>query len=205
MPAGQLTPKPSAVPWEVAGGLSVAGRTAYACVHTVELGAGDVVAIANATGNVGTIAVQLARRAGATVLGIAGSSNDDWLASHGAIPVNHGDDLVDRLRDAAPDGRIDAFLDLFGGGYVEMAVNDLGLDPERVNTIIDVEAAKTFGAKAKGGMDATNIEILAELAKLIADDELEVPVAGVYPLAKVRDAYRELEERHTRGKIVLGP
>ena len=53
----------------------------------------------------GTIAVQLAKRTGATVLGIAGPSNDEWLARAGVIPVNYGDGLAGRLRAAAPDGR----------------------------------------------------------------------------------------------------
>ena len=47
--------------------------------------------------------------------------------------------------------------------------------------------------------------MLAELANLIAASELEVPIAGVFPLDQVRQAYRTLEQRHTRGKIVLRP
>src|SRR5271154_5458693 len=109
--ANQLTSKPPAVSWEVAGALFVAGTTAYAAVRAVELAPGDTVAVSGAAGGVGTIAVQLAKRAGATVLGIAGPSNDEWLTAHGVIAVNYGADLVDRLRAAAPSGRIDAFLD----------------------------------------------------------------------------------------------
>ena len=86
VPANQLTPRPATVPWEVAGSLFVAGVTSHAAVRAVRLVPGDTVAIA----------VQLARRAGATVLGIAGPSNNVWLADHGAIPVNYGDDLPAR-------------------------------------------------------------------------------------------------------------
>src|SRR6478672_8991184 len=118
VPADQLTPKPAAVPWEVAGSLFVAGATAYGAVRAVRLAPGETVAIAGAAGGVGSIAVQLARRTGATVLGIAGPSNDAWLADHDAVPVNYGDDLPARLRAAAPSGRIDALMDFFGGGYV---------------------------------------------------------------------------------------
>jgi NADPH:quinone reductase-like Zn-dependent oxidoreductase len=49
------------------------------------------------------------------------------------------------------------------------------------------------------------LDMLAELAGLIADGHLEVPITNVYPLAQVREAYTELERRHTRGKIVLRP
>jgi NADPH:quinone reductase-like Zn-dependent oxidoreductase len=205
VPAGQLTAKPAAVPWEVAGALYVAGTTAFAAVRSVALKPGDTVAIAGAAGGVGTIAVQLAKRAGASVLGIAGPSNDDWLAAHGVVAVNYGDGLANRLRVAAPDGRIDAFLDFFGGGYVELAVTELGVDPERVDTIIDFPAVERFGVKVEGNADAADATVLAQLADLIAAGELDIPVAEVYRLDQVQEAFRTLEQRHTRGKIVLRP
>ena len=205
VPAGQLTAKPAAVPWEVAGALYVAGTTAFAAVRSVALKPGDAVAIAGAAGGVGTIAVQLAKRAGASVLGIAGPSNDDWLAAHGVVAVNYGDGLAKRLRVAAPDGRIDAFLDFFGGGYVELAVTELGVDPERVDTIIDFPAVERFGVKVEGNAEAADATVLAQLADLIAAGELDAPVAEVYRLDQVQEAFRTLEQRHTRGKIVLRP
>ncbi|HZA10387.1 NADP-dependent oxidoreductase [Mycobacterium sp.] len=205
VPADQLTAKPPAVSWEVAGALYVAGTTAYAAVRAVNLTPNDTVAVAGAAGGVGSIAVQLAKRTGATVLGVAGPSNDDWLTAHGVIPVNYGEDLADRLRAAAPAGRIDAFLDFFGGGYVELAVAELGVAPERVDTIIDFPAVERFGVKMAGNADASDAGVLAELAGLVADGELEVPIAEVFALDEVRRAYRTLEQRHTRGKIVLRP
>ena len=205
VPADQLTPKPAAVPWEVAGSLFVAGATAYGAVRAVGLAPGDTVAIAGAAGGVGSIAVQLARRTGATVLGIAGPSNDVWLADHGAVPVNYGDDLPARLRAAAPSGHVDALLDFFGGGYVAMAVEDLAVPRDSVDTIADFDAVERFGVQSAGGADAATAEVVAELADLVARGELEVPIAGVFALDDVRDAYRELEKRHTRGKLVLRP
>jgi NADPH:quinone reductase-like Zn-dependent oxidoreductase len=205
VPADQLTAKPSEVPWEVAGSLFVAGATAYAAVRAVRLVPGETVAISGAAGGVGSIAVQLARRIGATVLGIAGPANDAWLAEHDVIPVNYGDDLPARLRAAAPSGRIDAVLDFFGGGYVAMAINDLKVTRERVDTITDFAAAERFGVQSAGGADAATAAVVAELADLVARGELEVPIAGVFPLDHVRDAFREVELRHTRGKLVLRP
>jgi NADPH:quinone reductase-like Zn-dependent oxidoreductase len=169
----------------------------------VDLSAADVVAVSGAAGGVGAITVQLAKRSGATVLGIAGPSNDGWLSAHGVLPVNYGDDLAERLQAASPTGRVDAFLDLFGGGYVALAVDELGLAPDRIDTIIDFAAAEQFGVKTEGSTDATSATVLAELAALIASGDLEVPIAGVFPLENVRDAYRALEQRHTRGKLIL--
>jgi NADPH:quinone reductase-like Zn-dependent oxidoreductase len=205
VPANQLTRRPAAVPWEAAGSLFVAGATAYAAVRAVRLEPGDTVAIAGAAGGVGSIAVQLARRGGAAVLGIAGPSNDGWLADHGAVPVNYGPDLTARLRTATRSGRIDAMLDFFGGGYVAVAVEDLKIPRERVDTIADFDAVERFGVQSAGGADAATAAVVAELADLVAKGELEVPIAGVFALDDVRDAYRELERRHTRGKLVLRP
>jgi NADPH:quinone reductase-like Zn-dependent oxidoreductase len=205
VPANQLTAKPAAVSWEVAGALFVAGTTAYAAVRAVDLTAGDTVAVAGAAGGVGSIAVQLAKRSGATVLGIAGPSNDSWLSGRGVVAVNYGRDLASRLKAAAANGLVNAFLDFFGGGYVQLAVTELGVPPQRVNTIIDFAAVEKFGVKAAGNRDASDTAVLAELTNLLAAGELEVPIAEVFPLDEVKQAYRTLEQRHTRGKIVLRP
>ncbi len=205
VPTENLTAKPAAVSWEVAGALYVAGTSAYAAVRAVDLAQDDVVVVAGAAGGVGSIAVQLAVDSGATVIGIAGPSNDEWLRTHGVIPVNYGDELAERVRAAAPTGRVDAFLDFFGGGYVELAVDELGVAPDRVNTIIDFAAAEQFKVRTAGNADAANAGVLAELAALVADGRLEVPIAEVFALDDVREAYRILEERHTRGKLVLRP
>ncbi len=203
VPAEHLTLKPAKVPWEVAGALFVAGATAYAAVRAVAAGPDDTVAISGAAGGVGSIAVQLARRAGATVIGIAGEGNHDWLRSVRAIPVAYGDGVADRLR-AAAGGTVDAFIDTHGDGYVELAI-ELGVAPERIDTIADFAGAARFGVKTEGNAAGASAEVLAELAALIERGELEVPIARTYPLDEVRDAYRELERGHTRGKIVLVP
>jgi NADPH:quinone reductase-like Zn-dependent oxidoreductase len=205
VPGNQLTPRPARVPWDVAGSLFVAGVTAYAAVRAVHLAPGDTVVIAGAAGGVGSIAVQLARRSGATVLGIAGPSNDDWLVGHGVVPVNYGDNLPARLRAATKSGHIDALLDFFGGGYVAMAIQDLKLSPDKIDTIADFEAVKRFGVQSKGGADAATAAVVAELADLVAHGELEVPIAGVFALDDVREAFRQVALRHTRGKLVLRP
>ncbi len=157
--------------------------------------------MAGAAGGVGSIAVQLLRARGARVLGIAGPSNDDWLASVGAEPVNYGDDLAERLQDAAPEG-IAALLDAYGGGYVEQAI-DLGVPLDRIVTIADFEAAERLGVRTVFGHAVATPSMLAELAGMIARGELTIPIAATYPLEDVRAAYDRVAERHTRGKIVL--
>jgi len=201
--AGDLTPRPAGVPWEVAGSLFVAGATAWAAVRAVDPRAGDVVVVSAAAGGVGSIAVQLARLTGATVIGLAGPANHEWLQSHGVIPVAYGEGAADRIR-AASDGRVDAFIDAWGSGYVDLAL-ELGAAPDRIDTIVDWDRAAQVGAKTDGNMAGARAEVLAELADLIAQGRLDIPIAATYPLDAVRDAYRELEHQHTRGKIVLVP
>ena len=203
VPASQLTPRPGGVPVAAAGALFVAGTTAYAAVRAVGVSPGDVVVVSGAAGGVGSLAVQLARNAGATVIGLAGPVNHDWLREHGVVPVAYGEGMADRIKEATG-GRVDAFIDTYGAGYVKLAI-DLGVAAERIDTVIDFAAAEEFGVRTDGSGTAASALVLAELADLIERGRLEVPIARSYPLADVRDAYRELERRHTRGKIVLLP
>jgi NADPH:quinone reductase-like Zn-dependent oxidoreductase len=204
VPALQLTPKPANVPWEQAGALFVAGTTAYAAIRAVGLSLGDRLVVSAAAGGVGAITVQLAVHRGAQeVIGLAGTSHHLWLTAHGVVPVAYGDDVTPRIR-AAATGPIDAFIDTFGADYVSLALQ-LGVRPERIDTIANFEAATRYGVKVEGNAAAANAEVLAELADLMSQGVLEIPIAHVYPLDEVQEAYRELEERHTLGKIVLEP
>jgi NADPH:quinone reductase-like Zn-dependent oxidoreductase len=198
-----LTPRPAQVPWDAAGALFVAGATAWAAVRAVGPSTGEAVVVSGAAGGVGTVAVQVARNAGARVIGLASPAHHDWLRAHGVAPVAYGDGVEDRIAVAAPGG-VDAFIDTFGRGYVDLAI-ELGVAPERIDTIADREAAARTGAKTDASAAGSSAQVLAELAELIAEARLEVPIAATYPLAEVQDAYRQLEQRHTLGKIVLHP
>lgn len=203
VPLQQLTPKPEGLSWEVAGSLFVAPLAAYASVHSVAPQAGEVVVVSGAAGGVGAVAVQLALRTGATVIGLASESNHPWLSSKGAIGVLYGEGQADRIREAAG-GRVDAFIDTFGAGYADLAI-ELGIAPQRINTIADFPAIDRLGIRSDGTQSAARIEVVRELADLAVSGELEIAIAGTYPLAQVRAAYQELAKRKTHGKIVLLP
>jgi NADPH:quinone reductase-like Zn-dependent oxidoreductase len=201
VPANQLTVKPASVPWEVAGSLFVVAMAASASVQAVAPEAGETVVASAAAGGVGSVAVQLARRTGATVIGLAGERNHDWLRRHDIVPVTYGEGQAERIREAAG-GPIDAFIDTFGSGYVDLAI-ELGVRPERINTIIDYDAVDRLGVNAQGTHAIASASLLAEITEMVSDGSLEIPIAGTFPLDRVRDAYRELADRHTHGKIVL--
>jgi NADPH:quinone reductase-like Zn-dependent oxidoreductase len=203
VPADQLTAKPAPVPWEVAGSLFVVACAAYASVRAVAPQVGETVVVSAAAGGVGSVAVQLARRTGATVIGLAGEHNHEWLRRHDIVPVAYGDGQTDRIREAAH-GKVDAFIDTFGDGYVDLAI-ELGVAPDRINTIIDYGAVERLSVHAQGTHAIGSAPLLAELTGLVADGSLEIPIARTFPLDQVRDAYGELARRHSHGKIVLLP
>ncbi|MDQ3054407.1 MAG: NADP-dependent oxidoreductase [Actinomycetota bacterium] len=201
--AGNLASKPAALSWEQAGALHVVGTTAWAAVRALDLKPTDTVVVSGAAGGVGSLAVQLARRTGATVIGLAGKANHDWLHSKGVLPVSYGDGVADRIKQAAPNG-VEAFLDTYGGGYVDLAL-ELGVEPSRINTIIDFDAVARHGVLTIGNAEGSNAEVMAQFAALVAAGDVEMPIAATYALDDVQAAYAELEQRHTRGKIVLIP
>jgi len=140
------------------------------------------------------------------VCGIASRASAGWLTAHGVIPIEYGNGLDERLRAAAPNG-IDAFIDLFGPEYVRLAV-DLGVRPDRIDTVVVSDAAREFGVRMEGAAALPETEVravLQELAELLASGAVKLPIAATYPLDRVADAFEDLERRHTLGKIVLLP
>ncbi|WP_158797978.1 NADP-dependent oxidoreductase [Pedobacter sp. L105] len=200
----QLVIKPEQMTWEQAGGLFVAGTTAYAGVDVLSLSPGDVVIISGAAGGVGSIAVQIAKNLGVEVIGFASEANHEWLKKHGVIPVTYGEDNLKAVQEVL-DGRTpSALFDVSGNGYVKLGI-DLGIPKERINTIIDFEAASTYSVNTAGNSAGASAAVMEKLTKMIDEGKLEILVAGSYPLAEVKAAYDDLASKHTHGKIVLIP
>ncbi len=204
VPAEQLIPKPTGLAWDVAGVLHVTAMAGLAGVQAVAPMAGEVVVVSGASGGVGLVSAQLARHVGATVIGLAGPDSAGWLRDRGITPVAYGDGQEGRIRAAADGARIAAFIDAVGGGYVALALA-LGVPNERINTVVDFQAAREHGVTTRGTREAGGMSSLRELAALAAAGTLEIPIAAAYPLDQVREAYRRVAARTTRGKIVLHP
>jgi len=141
----------------------------------------------------------------------ARASSYPWLKLRGVIPVAYGDGVAERIRAAAgagAGGPLDAFIDTYGADYVELALA-LGVRPERIDTIANFAAAAKYGVKAEGGSaiasERDRVRVLADLAEVISQGKVVVPIAHVYALDDVQAAYRELAQGHTLGKIVLVP
>ena len=193
-----LALKPAALDWPTAGGLALAGTTAWDSVASQNLRADDTVLVSAAAGGVGVLVSQLALRAGATVIGTAGEGNHEFLRSLGVVPVGYGPGLVDRVRAAAPGG-VTVVFDHHGAETIEAGIA-LGVARDRINTIAADPA--DYGV-VRVGRGPANPTTLAALAALVVAGELVVPIEAVYPLPEVVAAFDRLEKGHARGKIVL--
>lgn len=197
-PVRTLAPKPAGLTFEEAAALPLAGLTALQSLRVVQAGEGDTVLIHGASGGVGSMAVQLARRLGARVIGTASERNHDYLRGLGAEPVTYGDGLAERVRALAPGG-VDAVLDLVGGGAIATspAVTAPGA---RLVSIADPAATEFGGRVLWVRPDPAD---LTELSRLAGEGALKVEVAEVFPLERTAEAHRRSAEGHTRGKIVV--
>ena len=203
-------PRPSTYSMAEASGLLLAGTTAVHALRVTGVGPGDTVVMHGAAGAVGLLAVQLAVRAGARVIGTASAGHHGTLRDLGAEPVTYGPGLVERIRSLAPHG-VDVALDLVGTDEALEASTELVADRSRVATIANTARGLELGIRALGmapGADQ-GVEIRdaarMELVRLAEEGALHVRVAGTYPLDEAVDALRELADGHAGGKIVLVP
>ncbi|WP_462203482.1 NADP-dependent oxidoreductase [Frankia sp. CcWB3] len=201
VPTDQVVPRPAALPAQIASGLSGAGQTAHTAVEELKIGSGDTFLIHAAAGAVGTIAVQLATLAGATVIGTASPANHDYLRSLGATPVAYGDGLVDRVRALAPNG-VTASLDAAGADGLRAAI-ELVPDRHRIGTIVAFDLYQELGVRWLGSKRSA--ARLSELVGLYTRGQLKIGLRQAYPLERAADAHRDVGTGHGRGKVVLTP
>ncbi|MFN8184922.1 MAG: NADP-dependent oxidoreductase [Candidatus Nanopelagicales bacterium] len=200
MPIRHVVAAPSTIDLVHAAAVPLVGLTALQLVRRLDVRPQQTVLVHNAAGGVGQFAVQLARLAGARVLGTASPANHDHLRSLGVEPVAYGSGMADAVRTLAPAG-VDVVADLIGGVLDD---SDALLAPGGlVGSIADAR-----GALARNGVYVfvrPSRNGLTELAQLIDSGDLQVDVAATYPFEEAADAYRLLEGGHVRGKVVVVP
>ncbi|MCK8610682.1 NADP-dependent oxidoreductase [Agromyces sp. C10] len=209
----QLVPKPAELSFEQGAALGIPAGTAYQVLRSLGLREGERLLLHAGSGGVGQAAIQFARAFGARVVATASPANHDRLRELGAVPVAYGPGLVDRLREAAPDG-YDVALDGAGTDEAIEASLELVPDRDRVATIVRMADAADLGIRTWSGAIPSTMgpeevrlraEGVAEAARLAAEGRFEVEISGRYPLAEAADAQRESEDGHVRGKLVLVP
>jgi NADPH:quinone reductase-like Zn-dependent oxidoreductase len=196
--ADTLLHTPDGVDDITASTLDIAGNTADGVINTIAVHASDTVLIGGAAGGVGVFTVQLARLAGARVIGTASEATFAFLRDLGAEPVAYGDGLADRVRALAPRG-VTAAADLTGTETAQAAL-DLGVPPDRIATI--AAASPPDGVRATGGRNATP-GALERITKAIAAGELVVPIAATFPIGQIRAAVELQRAGHVHGKVVI--
>lgn len=204
----QVFKKPANLSFNEAAGFLLTGQTAVHLLEATGVTEGDTVLIHGAAGGVGLLATQLAKARGATVIATASAARHDQLHSYGAIPVEYGPGLQDRVSAIAS---VDAALDLVGTDEAADVSLALVVDKSRIATIAGFGRAASDGFKALGGGPGadpgTEIRLAArpELIRLAGNGELEVTVDRTYPLADARQAHEYGQTGHARGKIILVP
>lgn len=196
IPANEAHRTPDGVDDRTAATLTIAGRTASAALDVVRLGPGDAVLIGGAAGGVGVFALQLARIAGARVIGTGSATSAEFLRDLGAEPVTYGDGLADRVR-AVASGGITAAIDLHGTETAHVA-RALGVPDKRITTI----AAAIDGIPQTNGANASP-GALEHLARLVAIGQVRVPIAATFPIEQIRTAVELQAGRHVKGKVVI--
>jgi NADPH2:quinone reductase len=196
--AGFAAHQPPDVTPEDAAVLPVAAGTAYDALTALDLPEGATLLVNGAGGGVGVPVVQLARARGLKVIGTASPAKHALLARLGAVPVAYGDGVAERVRAVAPDG-VDGLFDLVGGEALA-AVAGL-VDPKRLRSVADKPQARALGGDEVPRDRST--AVLAALARLVAEGELDPHVSDVRPFAEAPAALRAVESGHTLGKVVL--
>src|SRR4051812_32699738 len=189
---------PEGVDLAVAGAAPLAGITAITAVDALGLSEGDVLLVVGATGGVGSLAVQLAARAGARILAPALPEDEAFLRDLGVSDVLPRDGaVVELVRERAADG-VDALLDVVN--YAPGTYDGALKDGARV-------ASPTGAAGERPGrtmvMAAPSPENLQRLGALLADGTLRIPVQASYELAQAPEALSALTGRHTQGKLAI--
>ncbi|WP_125617061.1 NADP-dependent oxidoreductase [Specibacter cremeus] len=210
VPGSAVVPKPSALDWSQAAGLLLTGTTATHTLEATRVGSGDTVLVHGASGGVGVFAVQLAKLRGATVIATASARNHEFLEGLGAVAVEYGPGLIERVRAVAPDG-VDAAIDLAGTDEAMDVSLELVPDKTRIATIAGFARGLAAGVRvlgmAPGADPGTHIRGPArlELVRLAEEGKLTVVVQETFPLTEAAEAIGKLMGGHTRGKIVLIP
>jgi NADPH:quinone reductase len=224
VPEAFLVPLPDEVGDDQAAALILQGLTAHALLHhCAHVEKGEAVVVEAAAGGTGSLAVQLAKRAGAKVIGLASNEEKRELAGRlgaDATADSRADDLREAILEANGGERVDVVLHMSGTGF-EAGLKSLGplgrivvfgnaaRQPNELATNYLLQTSKSVIGFWLVALIARRQDlvrsIIAELFEAAGSGELEVVVGGVYPLSEAARAHNDIKERRTTGKLLLDP
>jgi NADPH:quinone reductase len=224
VPEAFLVPLPGQVSDEQAAGLLLQGLTAHALLHyCAHVEKGEVVVIEAAAGGTGSLAVQLAKRAGAKVIGLASSEEKRALAEKlgaDATADSRADDLKAAILEANGGEKVDVVLHMSGAGF-EAELSALGMlgrivvfgnaarHPNELATNYLLQSSKSVLGFWLIALIARRQDLIrtmiGELLEAVASGNLEVTIGETYPLSEAARAHEAMQERGTTGKLLLDP
>ena len=224
VPQGQMIEIPAEVDYDQAAGGLLQGLTAMALVHRcARIEPGETIVVEAAAGGTGTLAVQLAKRAGAKVIGLASNEEKRELVQRlgaDATVDSRAENLGEAIREANDGKRVDAVLHMSGGEAFDQELGVLApLGRMVVFGIASREqreistASLLRGSKAVIGFWLAHLlsrpdlllPMIRDLFAALAAGELTVTIGEVYPLSEAARAHEDLIARRTTGKLLLDP
>jgi NADPH2:quinone reductase len=224
VPQGQMIEIPVEVDYDQAAGGLLQGLTAMALVHRcARIEPGETIVIEAAAGGTGTLAVQLAKRAGAKVIGLASNEEKrELVQSLGADATvdSRAKNLGEAIREANGGKRVDAVLHMSGGTAFD---EELGVLAPLGRMVVfgiasreqrEISTASLLrGSKAVIGFWLAHLlsrpdllgPMIRDLFAALAAGELTVTIGEVYPLSEAARAHEDLIARRTTGKLLLDP
>jgi NADPH2:quinone reductase len=224
VPEPWLVPLPDEVSDEQAAGLLLQGLTAHALLHyCAHVEKGETVVVEAAGGGTGSLAVQLAKRAGAKVIALASSEEKHALCQRlgaDAVADSRAEDLKEAILEANGGEKVDVVLHMSGTGF-EAELHSLGMlgrivcfgnaarHPNQVATNYLLQTSKSVLAFWLVALVAQRRDLVqsmtVDLLGAVARGELEVVISETYPLSEVARAHTDMQERRTSGKVLLDP
>jgi NADPH:quinone reductase-like Zn-dependent oxidoreductase len=203
---GFIERKPASLSFEQAASVGLAALTALVAVKAVGASAGKVVLVAGATGGVGSYAVQMAARRGATVIATSLPEDEEWIRSLGASEVvDYRSDVADTVRTSHPDG-IDALIDAVNRGDAHGSLADLvkkGGYVASTTGSADAEALDVRGVGAANVFAQGDPADFTEVVRMAGDGELQVPIKRTFSFEELPEALGLVGSRSSRGKFAI--
>lgn len=222
VPEAFLVPLPDEVSDDQGAGLLLQGLTAHALLHyCAHIEEGETVVVEAAGGGTGSLAIQLAKRAGAKVIGLASTDEKRALAERlgaDATANSRADDLKEAILEANGGEKVDVVLHMSGTGF-EAELASLGMlgrivvfgnaarQPGELSTNYLLQTSKSVLGFWLIALIAQKRELIgkmiADLFGAVAKGELEVVIGETYPLSEAARAHEAMQDRSTTGKLLL--
>ena len=208
LPESYVAKAPEKIDLEEAGGIPLVGLTAYQSLYEAgNLQEGQTVVILGASGGVGTLGIQLAKAAGARVIGVASESNHDYMKDLGADEtIDYNDNHVgESVQEIAPEGVDLVFHCSRGESLKQVMETDVLKSDGYLISITNSNPDISRDINFQYVFVEPNAAQLEHIRELADAGKIRVPVSKTFPLEDTIEALEQIESLHTQGKLVITP